>query len=227
MTTPDLKSTRFGLSRFESRGAFPPVAFFWLALTLVLGVFLADPLIGGLRVFVEPLAGLFGLADRIAPDGKGGWLLPRTLTLDGGASANVTLVLDAPTLRLRLRGLPIFVALMLAPPWSPVGATPLWSRFCTGLVCMVGVFIVSVLVSMHFLGLIAAQQAAGMAQTLGASADGPAAQADGGFFPRLINHVAVFVLPILAPVLLWVWLKPEGLRLLLGRAPLPPAADAP
>ncbi len=215
----------------QSRGAFVMIAFAGLAATLGAGVLLADPVIAGLRVFVEPLARLSGLAHAVHADGQGGWLLTKSIpAVIGGAPAmaEATLALDAPTLRLRLRGVPVLVALMLAPPW-PSGFWPggLWRGLATGLACMMVVFILSVLASIYYLGAVAAEQAAGLAPG-GAAAGGlltggEAAQA-GGHMARLVNHVGVYVAPLLAPVLLWAWLKPEGLRFLLGR-PAQPQQD--
>lgn len=203
----------------RQRMVFVVVAFGALAAMLGLGVLVADPMAALVRPLVQVLARLLGLASGIVSDGAGGWTIPAAVPAANGARIDVTVELEAASLRLMLRGFPIFLALMLAPPWNGRMAAGLITGLFTGLGALTLVYVLSTLAVINHLMALASAQAADYARTLPAGVAVAAAPYPPAamFFAELLNYLAVLVLPLIMPVILWAMVKPEGLRLLLAR----------
>jgi len=183
--------------------------------TLVAGVFLADPLVAIARPIIRVLVLLLGLADSVGDHPAGGWKLSSAWNIPGiGAETSFDMQLEDPTLRMMLRGYPVFLALMCAPPWSPRDLV----RTMTGLGVLYLLLLASIVFVVFNLHVMAkaeiVNQLALRFPAFSNQAVGPPSWMRS--VSGLLASMGYIVIPYLAPAVLWVALKPEGWRLLAG-----------
>jgi hypothetical protein len=183
--------------------------------TLVAGVFLADPLVATARPIVRVLVLLLGLADSVGDHPASGWMLRENWTVPSiGAETSFDMQLEDPTLRMMLRGYPVFLALMCAPPWSPRDLV----RTMTGVGVLYLLFLASIVFVVFNLHVMAkaeiVNQLALRFPAFSNQAVGPPSWVRS--VSGLLASMGYIVIPYLAPAVLWVVLKPEGWRLLAG-----------
>ena len=111
MTATDRLRRNFGLIAFGVLAA--ALGILWLS---------ADALIGAVRPAVEGLAGPLGLVTKITPNADHGWTVWTSLLIRTGSADQIGraagFVVDANHLRYLLRSFPLFIALIIAPPYD-------------------------------------------------------------------------------------------------------------
>lgn len=182
-----------------------------------LGLFLAGPLIAAMRPVAEMLGQAFGLATSIDATAEG-WRAHTGLHVITGGAADVRtadVVLPSETLHVLMRGAPLFVALMAAPPWTK----KLAGRIALGLAVLLVVYALSTLAVVLGKRVVLVNHVTDPMgfpppdYLVGAKPYGPFSFFLGSFF----YYIAMMIWPIVGPVALWLVLKREAVSLLLRR----------
>lgn len=200
------------IGRLSFRGRFTLTAIAALIGAAIIGWSAMDIIAEALRPLVELGLRLLGLAESATIDNTGSWIIRSTQrTLDEGRAFDITLGRDIHIYI--LRSLPIFVALMLAPPYD----RSLTWRIPAGLLALLGVAALSVIAIVNGYVVVAINHASPVE-----GIPVPPFRLDAAPLPELWSTVsflfyygALMVLPLIAPVAIWALLKPQALRRLI------------
>jgi len=216
------RQARFRFALFTLLGLIPLMALWWFAV---------DALIAGLRPLVAWVADLVLPVRDLLPDGKGGWIAQTSLEVTAGkwlpGHQEANFPVDAYLLRRYLVAWPFFFALALAPPRAP----RLLRMLLIGFAVLIVVFVLSAVALMFVFVAVLVNHAPSPADRIQfvppAFYVAAPHYSDAMFFlAGLAFYVASYVLPLLAPVMLWLGLNPVPRRFVLGfGAPAP--ADRP
>lgn len=180
-----------------------------------------DDLIAALRpVTVFLVSTLLPVRDLI-PNGHGGWTARTSLEITAGrpgaGQQEATFTVDAVLLRRYLVAVPFFLALAAAPPWAP----RLLRLLAIGLSALAGLFVLSAASLVFTLLAVLVNHQPNPADrdyfvpppfTVEAESYGGVAF----FLAGLAFYAASYVLPLLAPILLWATLNPVPRRALFA-----------
>jgi hypothetical protein len=207
------------------RGARYRFAFFVLAglIPLMIGWwFVVDDLVAVLRPAVAWLVHLLlPIRDLLPSEKGGGWIAQTSLEVTAGkweaGRQEANFPVDGYLLRRYLVAWPFFFALALAPPRAP----RLWRILLVGFAVLALLFILSAAALVFVDVTVLVNHAPSPADRVqfvpppfyvAAPHYGDAAF----FLAALAFYIASYVLPLLAPVLLWIALNPIPRRLVLG-----------
>ncbi len=207
------------------RGARYRFAFFVLAglIPLMIGWwFIVDDLVALLRPSVAWLVHLLLPVRDLVPGEKGGgWIAQTSLEITAGkweaGKQEANFPVDGYLLRRYLVAWPFFFALALAPPWAP----KLWRMLLIGFAVLVVLFILSAAALVFLYVTVLVNHVPSPADRIQFVPPpfyvaAPHYGAVPFFLAALAFYIASYVLPLLAPVLLWIGLNPIPRRMLLG-----------
>ena len=201
-SSPDgLARRRFGLWVLAALVVYLPVWWFW-------GADLAATAIRPLTGIVFSIVGLSGTID---PLPNAGWSVHTGIPLADG-SGTFALQMGSNEVRRLLLTIPIFAALMSAPPFAPRPIRAL----VIGIVVAIVVFVVAM--TLYVWGNLAAL----LNPDLSPDPASAIRLAASPLHPLLAQvsiigrYIGMTVAPLLAPILLWAWLNPLGRVALLG-----------
>jgi hypothetical protein len=212
---------RYRFAFFTLAGLIPLMLAWW---------FVVDDLVALLRPAVAWVVHLLLPVRDLVPGDKGGWLAQTSLEITAGkwdpAHQEANFPVDAYLLRRYLVAWPFFFALALAPPRSP----RLWRMLLIGFALLVILFILSAtaLVAVYVTVLVnhtpsPADRIQFVPPAFYVAA--PHYSDAALFLSALAFYLASYVMPLLAPVLLWIGLNPIPRQAVLGTAA--PAAAGP
>jgi hypothetical protein len=208
------RRTRYRFAMFFVAGLIPLMIAWW---------FVVDDLVALLRPAVAWLVHLLLPVRDLLPDSKGGWIAQTNLEITAGkwdmAHQEANFPVDAFLLRRYLLAWPFFFSLALAPPRAP----GLWRVLLIGFAVLVILFILSSasLVFVYVTVLVNhAPSPADRIQFVPPPFYVAAPHySDAAFFlSGLAFYLASYVMPLLAPVLLWIGLNPIPRQVVLGAA---------
>jgi|HubBroStandDraft_1064217.scaffolds.fasta_scaffold00037_58 hypothetical protein len=209
------RSARFRFALFAVAALVPLMGLWWLSV---------DSMIAALRPLVAWFAALLLPVRDLLPDGAGGWTAQTSLQVTSGKWADARQEANFPVaaelLRRYLVAWPFFLALALAPPRAPrlglmlvAGSAALTLLFVLSATALLFVF-VAVLIN-H------APNPADRLQFVPPPFYVAAPHYSGPIFflAGLAFYMASYVLPLLAPILLWFAFNPASRRFGLGAPP--------
>ena len=207
------RRVRYRFAFFVLAGLIPLMIGWW---------FIVDDLVAMLRPAVVWLVHLFLPVRDLLPGEKGGgWIAQTSLEVTAGkwlpGKQEANFPVDGYLLRRYLVAWPFFFALALAPPRAP----KLWRMLLIGFAALVVLFILSATALVFLYVTVLVNHVPSPADRIqfvpppfyvAAPHYGDAAF----FLAALAFYIASYVLPLLAPVLLWIGLNPIPRRLVLG-----------
>jgi len=208
------RRARYRFAVFAVAGLIPLMIAWW---------FVVDDLVALLRPAVAWLVHLVLPVRALLPGDQGGWIAQTSLEITAGkwdgAHQEANFPVDAHLLRRYLVAWPFFVALALAPPRAP----RLWRMLSIGFAVLVILFILSAaaLVSVYVTVLVNhVPSPADRIQFVPPPFYVAAPHYSGAavFLSGLAFYLASYVMPLLAPVLLWIGLNPIPRHAVLARA---------
>jgi hypothetical protein len=209
------RKARYRFAFFTLIGLIPLMIAWW---------FVVDDLVAFLRPPAAWLVHLLLPVRDLLPGDKGGWIAQTNLEITAGkweaGRQEANFPVDGYLLRRYLVAWPFFFALALAPPRAP----KLWRVLLTGFAVLVGLFLLSAaaLVAVYVTVLVNhVPSPADRIQFVPPAFYVAAPHYSGAvfFLTGLAFYLASYVMPLLAPVLLWIGLNPIPRRALLGPTP--------
>jgi hypothetical protein len=215
---------RFGLS------ALALIAFFCAA-----GWFCVTPIVDAARPLAEAILQMAGIAGKLDRSDDGGWVIWTQHVIVSGPPERLGqtagLLLGVDDFRTLLRGVPIYLALMIA---SRPLLRPRFGRMGLGLAILFALFVLSACATVNFQFAVLVEQRANPLVSritppdfkIIAPAYGDVLFALAGYG----NYLALMVLPLAAPLILWAGQSQDMVRRLLGAEPrvaADPSPDAP
>jgi hypothetical protein len=206
------RRARYRFACFAIAGLIPLMIAWW---------FVVDDLVALLRPPAAWLVHLLLPVRDLLPSDKGGWIAQTSLEITAGkwdtAQQEANFPVDGHLLRRYLVAWPFFFALALAPPRAP----RLGRMLLTGFAVLIVLFILSAtaLVAVYVTVLVNhVPSPADRVQFVPPSFYVTAPHySDAAFFlAALAFYLASYVLPLLAPVALWIGLNPIPRRTVLG-----------
>jgi hypothetical protein len=204
-----------------ARYRFALITLLALVPLMVLWWFAVDHLIAALRPLVAWVVDLLLPVRDLTSDGKGGWIAQTSLEVTAGkwqaGAQEANFPVDAYLLRRYLVAWPFFFALALAPPRAP----RLIRMLLTGFAALVGLFVLSAASLIFVFVAVLVNHVPNPADRVQLVPPpfyvGAPHYSDTVFFlAGLAFYIASYVLPLLAPVMLWIGLNPVPRRFLLG-----------
>lgn len=203
----------------QDRRHFALFAFGGLAIFLIVFWFGVSVPVAFARPAVEALAHLFGLATAMPANPKGGWFVLTPYWINVGPPHLLGTYAQIPIgereLNYAVRAFPIFIALMLAPPWN----SALMLRFFLGLGA---VYLHLVLSALALINLQVSILVTGKLNPIFENGTPPTlrvfAQPYGEFAFWLSGvgfYFLMFFVSLILPVMLWAILKPEAIAMLM------------
>jgi len=217
------RKARYRFAFFTLAGLIPLMLAWW---------YVVDDLVALMRPAVAWVAHLLMPVRDLLPGDKGGWTAQTSLEITAGkwdaGRQEANFPVDGYLLRRYLVAWPFFFALALAPPRAPklgrmlaIGFGVLLVLFVLSAAALIAVY-VTVLVN-HVPSPADRIQFVPPPFYVGA----PHYSDTVFFLAALAFYVASYVMPLLAPVLLWLGLNPIPRRAVLGAALNAPAPSAP
>lgn len=192
---------RFGLWALAALVIYLPIWWFWGA----------DLAAAALRPVTGAVFAIFGLSGTIEPLPNAGWSVHTGIPLADG-SGTFALQMGSNETRRFLLTLPIFAALMSAPPFAP---RPVRAAVIGVLIAFL-VFVIAM--TLYVWGNLAAV----LNPDLSPDPNAAIRLAAAPLHPFLAQvsiigrYVGMTIAPLLTPILLWAWLNPPGRIALLG-----------
>jgi hypothetical protein len=204
---------RFGLVMFATLPGF--LAITWFGAPTILEV---------LAPMAQAASRAVGQAQSLSVNPEGGWILMTDLVIESGPAdmigRNAGMVIGLDAMRNMLRALPILLALMLAPPYD----WRLPARLALSLAGLMLIFIVSMLaIFQGDLAVLINNQTSLVDERMRPpdfTVYAPDMSAFEFFLASFGYYLATQVVPLLAPVVLWILCKPAAFSML--RAPRMP-----
>jgi hypothetical protein len=205
----------------SERARFTLVGFGALAVLLPLWWSIADIPIGLAQPLAAMIAKVLGLITDSGTRTENGWAFATPYWITVGPEnllgKYAKIGLGEGEMKFAIRSLPIFMALMLAPPWS---FSSLWKM-------LVGLVVLYVYLALTALALINMQVSillAGKPNPVFANSPPPSLSVLGTPYGEFsfwlagaLTYLALFFASLILPVMLWAILKPEAVALLMRR----------
>ena len=216
------RQARYRFAAFALLALIPLMALWWVSVDAI--VDLLRPVVAWCDALLLPIRS-------IASDGTGGWLVQTSLEVTAGkwetGRQEANFPIEALFLRRYLVAWPFFFALALAPPRSPRLAQLLGIGF--GVLVMLFLFSASALIFVYVAVLVNhAPNPADRVQLVPPPfyVSAPHYSDTMFFLAGLGFYLSSYVLPLLAPIVLWLGLNPVPRRAVLGLGGATSSPDA-
>ena len=200
------------IGRLSFRGRFTLTAIAALIGAAIIGWSAMDIIAEVLRPIVELGLRMLGFAQAAALDESGNWAI-RSVHRTAETGQDFVMTIGSEKHVYVLRSLPIFIALMLAPPYD----RNLYKGIAIGILALLGIAVLSMIAIVNGYVLVAINRESPFTDipvppfTVAA----PAAHELWAEISFGMHYAALMVLPLIAPVVIWVWMKPKALRQLM------------